>query len=282
MIDIIIPIYNAQETLPLTLMSIYLQKVSVPYHVTLMDDCSMDGYDEILEKFKDLIPLTYHRLEVNGGAGVARQRGIEMTHGEYITFIDADDYFYDVDSLESLYQEIQKGFDLVEGNEYDEKNDDIQMNISNLHAKIYRRSYLEEKHIQFNSTRIHEDNYFNNYVLLSGAKEIILDRCCYLYSYNQNSISQVSEDLEFQRVEILLSNMAEIINHVPVTEENKTFYMVFFFTKYSHLNNWYLDESKKDQLKEWVLKYDPEHVSFLGVRPRTNLMKTIMNYFNKK
>lgn len=76
MIDIIIPVYNASSTLSKTLESISNQKINVKYNVYLIDDCSNDNYDEIINKFNNL-NIIYHRLDKNVGAGLARQKGIE-------------------------------------------------------------------------------------------------------------------------------------------------------------------------------------------------------------
>ena len=164
MVDIIIPVYNARKTLPLTLMSINLQEVSFKYKVTIIDDYSTEKYDDILDYYRKYLDIDYKRLDKNGGGGVARQVGLDITNNPYIIFMDADDFFYDTDSLQNLYFEIEKGYDIVSAGEYDELKDINMINDGDLHGKIYRRKYLVDNNIRFNETRFHEDNYFNSMV----------------------------------------------------------------------------------------------------------------------
>ena len=91
MVDIIIPVYNASQTLPKTLDSIINQKVSCDYIVTIIDDCSSDDYSNIINEYKDKIKINYKRLDNNGGAGIARNEGLRHASGRYITFLDSDD-----------------------------------------------------------------------------------------------------------------------------------------------------------------------------------------------
>ena len=284
MIDIIIPVYNAQKVLPTTLMSIYLQKVSVPFQVTLVDDCSEDSYDEIINRFQEFFPIQVIRLKQNAGAGVAREKGMESTNGDYIVFIDSDDYFYNSDSLEALYQEIIKGYDLVYGNEYDEKKDLFVYNDGNLHGKIYRRSFLKDHDVHFNETRFHEDNYFNHFVLFSGAKKIFIEDKTYFYCNNESSITNIQPDKEFERTEILLSNMRELMNRFPLCDENRDTYKRFVFIKFLHFHNMSrdLDDEKKEQLRKWILEYIPETISLYGIYDKTKLILAIEKLYKKK
>ena len=130
MVDIIIPVYNASQTLPKTLDSIINQKVSCDYIVTIIDDCSSDDYSNIINEYKDKIKINYKRLDKNGGAGIARNEGLKITSGEYIVFLDSDDLFYDENSLEKLYINIKMGlYDTVVGMELDEsKNESFFIN----------------------------------------------------------------------------------------------------------------------------------------------------------
>ena len=120
MIDLIIPVYNAEKTLELTLMSIKMQTIIDKITVYLIDDFSKDNYDEILNNHKD-INIIYKKLEKNSGPAVARQKGIDISSNKYIMFIDADDLFYDTDSVKRLYETIEQGYDYVAGFTYEEK-----------------------------------------------------------------------------------------------------------------------------------------------------------------
>ena len=93
MIDIIIPAYNAHDTIYKALMSISLQVIKDKLKVYIIDDCSDKPYDYLKEDFNDL-DITIKRLDKNVGPGKARQYGIDHSNNPYIMFCDSDDYLY--------------------------------------------------------------------------------------------------------------------------------------------------------------------------------------------
>ena len=257
MIDLIIPIYNAVDTLPYTLMSIRLQSISNLVNIYLIDDFSSCSYDEIINEFKDL-NITYKKLEKNSGPGVARQVGIDVSDSKYIMFMDSDDLFFFSDSIKMLYSKIEEGYDHVAGLTFYEKNNVQFYNEGDLHSKIYRRSFIEKNSIKFNKTRFHEDNFFNNLLLICDPKMTIIDIPIYIYVNNPNSITSSEWDNEFERLEILLSNMRELI--LEGKKRNCDKKMVLFYTaiKIKYFNRlWdkFTSEQKKI-FKKWLKEYD--------------------------
>ena len=257
MIDLIIPIYNAVDTLPYTLMSIRLQSISNLVNIYLIDDFSSCSYDEIINEFKDL-NITYKKLEKNSGPGVARQVGIDVSDSKYIMFMDSDDLFFFSDSIKMLYSKIEEGYDHVAGLTFYEKNNVQFYNEGDLHSKIYRRSFIEKNSIKFNKTRFHEDNFFSNLLLICDPKMTIIDIPIYIYVNNPNSITSSEWDNEFERLEILLSNMRELI--LEGKKRNCDKKMVLFYTaiKIKYFNRlWdkFTSEQKKI-FKKWLKEYD--------------------------
>lgn len=120
MIDIIIPAYNAHKTISKALLSICMQTVNDKINVYIIDDCSDHDYKDIINKFKDRINIIEYKLDKNSGPGVARQYGLDHSNGEYIYFLDADDMFIDIYSLETLLKNI-KNNDIICGNVYYDK-----------------------------------------------------------------------------------------------------------------------------------------------------------------
>ena len=92
MIDLIIPAYNAENTIGRALASIVAQTRPRKFMVTVVDDGSTDATAAVVKKFKGLIPLQYIKLEENlGRPGLVRNVGIEKTNCPYIMFLDSDD-----------------------------------------------------------------------------------------------------------------------------------------------------------------------------------------------
>lgn len=257
MIDLIIPIYNAKNTLDLTLMSIRMQTILNKINIYLIDDCSEDNYDKIINNYNDM-NIIYKKLDKNGGPAVARQVGIDISSSDYIMFIDSDDLFYDADSVKKLYSEIEKGFDYVIGITYEEKRKIKIMNESDLHGKIYRRNFIEKNKIKFNNTRFHEDNYFNNLILACEPLTKKIFDFVYIYVYNEKSITNVQEEKEFERLEILLSNMRQLLDESKKRNCNREVIAYLMFIKVKYFNQIYLEFEKeqKELFKLWIKKYN--------------------------
>ena len=257
MIDLIIPIYNAEKTLDLTLMSIKMQTIIDKITVYLIDDCSKDNYDKTLNNHKDM-NIVYKRLDKNSGPAVARQVGIDISSNKYIMFIDADDLFYDTDSVKRLYEIIEEGYDYVVGCTYEEKREIKIQNESDLHGKIYRRQFIEDNDIKFNETRVHEDNYFNNLVLACDPlTKKILDYV-YIYVDNDESITNSQREKEFDRLEILLLNMRQLLDESKKRNCNRETiaYLIFIKVKYFNRISQDFSKAQKEKFKLWIKKYN--------------------------
>jgi glycosyltransferase involved in cell wall biosynthesis len=92
LISIITPIYNASGTLPMALKSLVFQSYQ-NWECILVDDGSEDNPQIVVDQFRDP-RFIYHRLDVNLGRGAARQYGLNHANGEYLCFLDADDWIY--------------------------------------------------------------------------------------------------------------------------------------------------------------------------------------------
>ena len=91
-ISLIIPVYNAEKTLPATLESIRAQRFR-DFEVIFAEDAGTDGSAFLLEAFclESGLPCKLLRAEKNSGAAAARNRALEVAEGEYLGFADADD-----------------------------------------------------------------------------------------------------------------------------------------------------------------------------------------------
>lgn len=193
MIDIIIPAYNAHDTIEQTLFSIAVQDNVEDINVYIIDDCSSSNYSDIVSFFSNLFNIKEIRLDKNSGPGVARQVGIDNSKSPYIMFIDADDVFSNCKAVGELYKNIINDYDLVISNFAEEINNKLntkQRDTVWLHGKMYRRSFLEKHSIKFNDTRSNEDNAFNQLILLCGAKIYYCDFVSYIWKENINSITR--------------------------------------------------------------------------------------------
>lgn len=89
-ISIITPVYNAEAFLDETIQSV-LGQTYPHFEYLLVNDCSQDRSQEIIESYQYDSRIRLINLEENSGAAVARNRGLEAAQGQYIAFIDSDD-----------------------------------------------------------------------------------------------------------------------------------------------------------------------------------------------
>ena len=112
-ISVIVPVYNAESTLKKCIDSILVQDFT-DFEVILIDDGSQDESLQICEDFakKDNRVIVVHKE--NGGVSSARNYGLEIAKGKWVTFIDSDDYVDD-ELLEKVNDAIEKnaGVDVV-------------------------------------------------------------------------------------------------------------------------------------------------------------------------
>lgn len=107
MISVIVPIYNVEEYLSTCIESI-LNQTYKNLEILLIDDGSTDNSGKICDMYakQDSRCIVIHQL--NKGLSGARNTGLDYATGEYISFVDGDDYIHP-QMLEILYEALQKG-----------------------------------------------------------------------------------------------------------------------------------------------------------------------------
>ena len=113
MISIITPIYNAEGYLGRCVDSILKQSYQ-DWELILVDDGSKDNSAQICQQYVEKDARIVYIRQENQGAGAARHRGVAETRGEYIFFIDSDDYLSE-NALEALMNEFTDDLDCVIG-----------------------------------------------------------------------------------------------------------------------------------------------------------------------
>ena len=171
-ISIIIPIYNRENTLRRTIDSVLCQR-DVFIELIFQNDGSTDKSEIICKEYCNIDKRVIYRKINNSGPSKARNVGLELATGEYITFIDSDD-FYEVHALINMINEIKDNDILIcNRNIYNNKNiikKDIMekkfcnieqkwecieylqsLNLFNpLWNKLYRRDVIYNNNIRFN------------------------------------------------------------------------------------------------------------------------------------
>lgn len=205
MVNIIIPIWRARDTLPAALDSLVAQTLK-RFAVTIVQDCDGEDYSDIREYYEKRLNLYWLNTPVNSGPGVARQLAIDASNMfDYLMFLDADDLYFPR-AVEVAYKEAKKNSaDIVAFDFMIEEKDHVARLVHSNEVpctwcwhKIYRRDYLVEKNIRFDEKlRFNEDSYFNVVAWNSSDKIFRVDECIYLWRDNNNSLSREGGDKNF-------------------------------------------------------------------------------------
>lgn len=188
-ISVIMPCYNTENYIGKTLKSLYGQSLQ-DFEIVFVNDGSTDNTLQKLEECRDMMPDRVQIITVeNGGQSRARNIGMDHATGDYIIFLDSDDYV-DVDYFEVLYTAaIQNDSEMVlSGQHKVDENGNTIANINypvdeipeytlrrlNPHGKLYKRSFLDEHNIRFAEGKLYEDNPFNMKAMFLCKNQVIL------------------------------------------------------------------------------------------------------------
>ena len=200
-VSIIIPVFNKGEYLNNCLSKITSQTLR-DIEILCIDDGSTDNSLDILlswEKRDNRISVITQK---NSGPSAARNNGIKNSTGDFICFIDADDFYPDDKTIEELYYAaIKHNADICGGElqQYDSKKEkyvktkeysfeisgwkrfsEYQMDYG-FHRFIYSRFFLEKNQILFPDIWYHEDPVFLVRCLLLSKEFYCIKRCVYCY-----------------------------------------------------------------------------------------------------
>ena len=212
LITVIVPVYKVETYLPICVESIISQTYN-NVEIILVDDGSPDKCGAICDEYA----LKDNRIRVihkeNGGLSSARNSGMQVMQGEYVTFIDSDDWI-EKTFIEVMYKAIcSEQADLVacgllKTSNLDSKGrvtrqikrysgvsalEDMlyQKDIDNCAcAKIYKASLFN--HIMFPVGKWYEDLFTTYRVLAQADKVVYIDAELYYYRINSNSIMPVT------------------------------------------------------------------------------------------
>ena len=196
-IDIIVPAYKAENTINRLLASIYMQTIKDDICVYIVSDA--DGVDYSNNLFKDKLNIKYLVTPQNGGAGVARQYGIDHSDNEFIIFADSDDCLASAFACELLwYNAKSKNADMVCGafdNDFRTDNKfavgESEHSTTWLHGKLFKRAFLYKNNIRFRENlRVNEDCYFNQLFLSYEPNAITIDKVCYSWLWTDGSLTR--------------------------------------------------------------------------------------------
>lgn len=216
-LSIIVPFFNSEKFLRRCVESIQNQALLLSeFEIIMIDDGSTDSGLKIVSELQNEYSNIRLFSQTNSGQGIARNYGIAQSRGEYLTFIDSDDYIR-VQSIapilsdcERLHPDIyytsanvqdQLGYTTTH-TEYSQAEGDKRytgeelllsgINIGAVWAKFFKRQFLIENDVKFSSGFIHEDVDFMFKCLSKPCTICISNDWFYEYCWNENSTDRSS------------------------------------------------------------------------------------------
>lgn len=210
-VSVVIPVYNVEKYLSKCLDSVCNQTLK-DIEIICVNDCSTDNSLQILKNFarKDK-RIKIINVEVNKGAAAARNVGMISAQGEYLNFIDSDDWI-DVSYIEEMvytieknncdivlntnifleYPNIKKKYPSQKFNldgEFINRIDAINKTFVLPVAKLYRMQFLKKNDLKFPEGFLQEDMYFHHISNNAVERIFVFEGACYHYRQHINSVT---------------------------------------------------------------------------------------------
>lgn len=217
--SIIIPVYNIENYIKRCITSVLDQKYQ-NYEVIIVNDGSTDGSQSVIDEFLYDNRITIISQE-NRGLGGARNAGLKVAKGEYLFFLDGDDYL-ELDALESLNHVIESDIpDVIIFNAFsvnDHSNKKTYLNLSGPFSgrlinnkayynkliqlapanwnKVVKRAFFQNSQFDFPEKIKHEDVLITRQILLSAKTIYALKKPLYYYVQREGSIMNSAPSLD--------------------------------------------------------------------------------------
>lgn len=275
-ISVIVPVYNVEKYLDKCIDSIHNQTYK-NLEIILVNDGSKDNSKSICQKWKKIDKRIIYIEQKNSGVSSARNKGIELSKGKYIVFLDSDDYV-EANMVELLYSEILKNNSDIaicnfikksednyyikksKINKYDNKKNQYVKYLLNeykfggfLWNKMYLADNIKKYNILFKEDiKIMEDLIFN----LEYYKYIKKFSICeeYLYNYIKRENSALNSNKK--KYDYLKSNVfiVEILEKYNSKYSNQFKLNYLFVEKKAKISNGKIDVSTNENIK-YLKKY---------------------------
>ena len=200
-VSVIVPVYNVEAYLARCLESLLSQTYN-DFEIICINDCTPDGSDAVLAEYSQRYPMRIRVLnnERNLGLGLSRERGLEAASGEYVLFVDSDDYVKP-DYIETLVDGLHgEKWDVVIGGYIRDANGKLIEHLPSdsiwsmvtyaiVCAKLWRRAFFIENNMHFTDVACGEDIYFSLAAFYCCARYKVIPYAGYYYYYNNQSIT---------------------------------------------------------------------------------------------
>lgn len=200
-VSVIVPVYNVEDYLGRCLDSLINQTFR-DYEIICINDCSPDNSADVLRNYQFEYPdlIKVYQNEENMGLGKTREKALTLAKGEYILFIDSDDYVKN-DYISSYAKVLEDGdYDIIIGGYIRDASGKKTTHLPSNSvwstvtypmacAKLFKKSFINSNNLEFTQVACGEDIYFSLSAYYCGAQTKVIDYAGYYYYYNRDSIT---------------------------------------------------------------------------------------------
>lgn len=230
--SVIVPVYNVEQYLGQCLKSLIAQDYT-DFEVICVNDGSTDHSRGILTEWESMMPQMRVIDRENGGLSAARNTGLKSATGDYVVFVDSDDWVSpnmlstlattidgedmicfacrrtDNDATDSLPKEQNSGWDYYNRHALEAR----VVPFVCVWQRCYRREFLIGNNLWFREGILHEDNEFTPRVCLKANKVKVIPDVLYYYRVRPNSI-MTSRGIRSKESLITIGNeLSELFSH---------------------------------------------------------------------
>lgn len=266
-VSVIVPVYNVEKHLEKCLDSLVNQTLK-DIEIIVINDGSTDRSQSIIECYKNKYPAIIKVVnQTNQGISASRNKGIELSTGKYISFVDSDDYVK-TDMLKKSYEYIEKTHaDIIVWNycEVNEngtilkeeklpkfKDTNLRQNPSLLFSinaapwnKLYKRSLFDSVKFPKDRTK-YEDLMTITKVLINANKISKLDQCYSYYVIRNNGETRTIDNRSFD----IFSVLEDVNNYMKIKSIFDEFYEEITYLNTKHIMYQVL---KQRNSKDWAM-----------------------------
>ena len=279
-LSIIVPVYGVEKYIDKCLNSLVKQSLK-EIEIIVVNDGTKDNSQKIIDKYVKKYPDKIKSyIKENGGQGSARNYGLKKTTGEYIGYVDSDD-FVEKDMYKKLYNKAKENnYDIVVCGNYnvseDYQNKNIDAFINNYNTdleniffgkmavwnKIYKRDILIKNKLEFKEKVWYEDLAFTLKAIMNSNTFAFIDEPLYDYLIREGSTmnnSNVQRNLE------ILDAFNDILSYIQHNKKEEYFNKIEFLA----IDHIYISAIVR------VLKADSDK----NIKKET--IEKLINYMNK-
>lgn len=233
-VSIIVPVYNTAAYLRKCLDSLINQTLS-NIEIIVVNDGSTDNSQIIIDEYSKFSKKIKAYQKENGGLSDARNFGMKYATGEYLGFVDSDDYV-ELDMYEKMYNLAQKNnYDLVtcdfkwiypNKERIDHQNENVSKDMLMLNIrvavcnKIIKREIITQNKIKFKKGLRYEDILFTYMILPNINKINYIDEPLYNYIQRKNSISNTQNE-KVRDIFLIFNKLEEYYKKEKIYEKHK-------------------------------------------------------------